>query len=252
MSSVPNWRDGKAYEALRNADRSALAWEWLRRDPGYCQSFRHYSQLCSTEAAAELVRWGIHAWVAPALGARDARPVWRADRHPQVLQARAGPSAVNADSFDLALLAPLATLIVDGQSSRLLLNDGSHALRLDVEGESLTAGPVHLHYNLSGFASLVPPLSTLLRLRQLMKTGKIGETSAITPFRRARNILLLRAWDGLRSGATQRNLAAALLREDAARTRWHIEAPSLRSQIQRLARGARAMSHGAYWRLLGS
>lgn len=252
MSSPPDWRDSKAYEALREVDRSALAWEWLRRDSGYCQSFRHYSQQSSTEAVAELVRWGLHAWVAPALGAGEARPVWRAERHPQVLQARAGASAVDADSFDLARLAPLATLIVDGQSSHLLLNDGRHSLRLDVEGHSLTAGPVRLHYVLSGFSSLVPPLSTLLRLRQLMKTGEIGEASAISLLRRTRYILFLRAWDGVRAGATQRSLAAVLLREEAADVRWRTEAPSLRSQIQRLARGARAMAHGAYWRLLGS
>lgn len=70
--------------------------------------------------------------------------------------------------------------------------------------------------------------------------------------RRKRHILFLRAWDGLPAGATQRSLAAVLLREEAAAARWRTEAPSLRSQIQRLARGARAMAHGAYWRLLGS
>ena len=123
MSSLPDWRDSKAYEALRNADRSALAWEWLRRDPGYCESFRDYSQQSPTEAAAELARWGLHAWVAPALGARDARPVWRAERHPQALQARARASAVDAGSFDLARLAPLATLIGDGQNSHLLMTE---------------------------------------------------------------------------------------------------------------------------------
>ena len=159
---------------------------------------------------------------------------------------------MDADSFDLARLALLATLIVDGQNSHLLLNDGRHSLRLDVEGHSLTAGPVRLHYVLSGFASLVPPLSTLLRLRHLMKTGEIGETSAKSLLRRTRYVLFLRAWDGLRAGATQRELAAVLLREEAASVRWRTEAPSLRSQIQRVARGARAMAHGAYWRLLGS
>lgn len=90
------------------------------------------------------------------LGARDARPVWRADRHPQVLSVRSAASTADADSFDLARWAPLATLIVDGQNGHLLLNDGRHSLRLDVEGHSLTAGPVRLHYVLSGFSSLAP------------------------------------------------------------------------------------------------
>lgn len=250
MSPPPDWRDSKAYEALRDADRSALSWEWLRRDPGYCEAFRHYSQRYSTETAAELVRWGLHAWVQPALGARDARPVWRADRHPQVLQARADASAADADSFDLARWAPLATLIVDGKTSHLLLNDGRHALRLDVDGEPLTAGPVRLHYALNGFASLSAPLSTLRRLREMMKTGKIGEPSAISSFRRARYVLLLRAWDGHRSEASQREIGRALFGDERVDQDWDGCSDSLRSRVRRLVRDARAMARGGYRVLL--
>ena len=83
-----------------------------------------------------------------------------------------------------------------------------------------------------------------------MKAGDIGEASAKSQLRRTRYILFLRAWDGLRAGATQRDLAATLLREEAANVRWRAELPSLRSQIQRVARGAHAMARGASWHLL--
>ena len=250
MSSPPDWSDGVAYDALHHADRSVLAWEWLRRDPGYCQSFRDHSEHVSAEAAAALARWGLHAWVQPALTSRDARPVWRADLHPQVLQARSVASAAGADSFDLARWAPLATLIVDGQTSHLLLNDGRLALRLDVDGEPLTAGPVRLHYALNGFASLSAPLSTLLRLRQIMRTGEIGAPSAISPFRRARDVLLLRIWDGHRSEASQREIGRVLFGEERADRDWDGPSDSLRSRVRRLVRDARTMARGGYRVLL--
>ena len=250
MSWHPEWRDVMAYDALHHADRSELAWEWLRRDPGYCQAFRHHLEHVSAEAAAALVRWGLHAWVQPALTAREARPVWRADIHPQVLKARSVASAADADSFDLARWASIATLIVDGQTSHLLLNDGHHALRLDVDGEPLTAGPVRLHFALNGFASLSAPLSTLLRLRQMMKTGAIGKPSAISPFRRARDVLLLRAWDGHRTGASQREIGRALFGEERVDQEWDGHSDSLRSRVRRLVRDARAMARGGYRVLL--
>lgn len=31
----PDWRNDAPYRALAGIDRAGLAWEWLRRDPGY-------------------------------------------------------------------------------------------------------------------------------------------------------------------------------------------------------------------------
>lgn len=31
----PDWWDSAPYRALSGIDRAGLAWEWLRRDPGY-------------------------------------------------------------------------------------------------------------------------------------------------------------------------------------------------------------------------
>jgi len=71
------------------------------------------------------------------------------------------------------------------------------------------------------------------------------------PDRRAhRHILLLRTFDALAAGVGQRAIAAALLGNRANETRWRIEAPSLRSQVQRLVRAARLMAAGGFWSLL--
>ena len=60
----------------------------------------------------------------------------------------------------------------------------------------------------------------------------------------------LSAHDALAAGADQREIAAVLLSIDAAEPRWRNRSPSLRSQVQRLVRGARRMGSGGYVELL--
>jgi hypothetical protein len=62
--------------------------------------------------------------------------------------------------------------------------------------------------------------------------------------------LLLRAWDAVQDGATQREIAAALLSGEAADARWRSAVPSLRSRAQRLVTGARAQARGGWRGLL--
>jgi hypothetical protein len=63
---------------------------------------------------------------------------------------------------------------------------------------------------------------------------------------------MLRAYDALAAGASQREIAAVLLDGDARRDRWRIHSPSLRSRAQRLAACARAMGEGGYRALLAA
>lgn len=50
-----DWRDAGAYAAVLAGGRPALAWELLRRDPGY--------RKCAVGAGAKdkaVARWGLH------------------------------------------------------------------------------------------------------------------------------------------------------------------------------------------------
>jgi len=63
----PNWRSGVPYCALEGIDRAGLAWEWLRRDPGYVAFWHGFE---GTSAPGTLVlplqadafarQWGLH------------------------------------------------------------------------------------------------------------------------------------------------------------------------------------------------
>ena len=253
--SSSDWRDAAGYAALHAAGPDAFAWEWLRRDATYGEAARAAARGACRDGVLvrtgdpAAARWGLHAFEDPVLPAGAARPVWRREHYPPVLVVTAAPDAATDDRFDLARFARLATLVGgDGGTEHLLLAEGLASLRIDAVGGSLAGGPVRLAYRLAGFAGLEGPLAALRDLLRLRETGGLR-----TPPARSRNrrlVLLLRAHDALRAGASQREIAGVLLSPEAAQARWRTEAPSLRLRAQRLAGGARAMARGGYGSLL--
>jgi hypothetical protein len=251
--SWPDWRDERGYTHLLAADRSAFAWEWLRRQHAYREAWaRRFSAdeaavKAALEGALEGAAWGLHFLVDPSLPAPVARPVWRREVYPYVLEADALPRGEDPDPFELDRLAPLATLHRSvGGEEHLLLSDGLRGIRIDVRHGTLAGGPVTLRYRLAGLSAVVAPLTVLRRLLTLCRRG--GFSTALHPreARAPRWIALLRARDGLERGASQRELAEVLLGREPRLARWRISAPSIRSRVQRLARGARGMEGRAY------
>lgn len=248
-----DWRDAAAYAPLLEADRSIFAWEWVRRDPGY----RAAAELAregavSPEALPDPARWGLHAFEAPDLGAPAARPVWRAEIHPYVLEADASPAGEGCDSFEWGRLGAISTIVTGGGGGEhLLISDGFRTIRLDVRSGSLRQGPVRLEYRLSGFASAGRPLLTLRRLLTLWRTGRFSSGLHPVEARAGRSVLILRAHDALASGATHREIATELLSAEAGEARWRVGAPTVRTRVQRLVRNARAMAADGYVSLLG-
>lgn len=249
----PDWRDGTAYAPLLGADRSLLAWEWLRRDEDYRRAARIYAgggRHCRFLAGPE--RWGLHAFEPPGLAVPEVRPMWQEDVHPYVLRARAIRGA-GGDCFDLDLLAPLCRRI-RGTSDRqhLLISDGFRSIRIDVVEGAIGGNRVRLQYLIAGFEAAEKPLLTLRRLLALRRTGHFSSSLHPAEARTRRFVLMLRACDALAAGASQREIAAGLLDPDARRDRWRVRSPSLRSRVQRLAACARAMAAGGYRALLAA
>ena len=109
---LPDWRDAAAYQPLLLADRSIFAWEWLRRDPEY-RAVADGTLMGGGIGAApgRPDRFGLHAFLSPRLSATRARPLWRADVFPFVLEVEATKARDEADAFDLARFAATATLL---------------------------------------------------------------------------------------------------------------------------------------------
>jgi hypothetical protein len=168
-----------------------------------------------------------------------------------VLTSSAQPSGDAADIFDIRRFADVARVVLGpGGTEHLLLSDGKSTLRVDVESGTLLDGPVLLSYRLAGLTAAEGPLDTLRRLLQLCRVGRLSPGSSLV--RNRRLVTLLRAYDGLRTGAAQREVASTLLSREPLPVRWRTEVPSLRSQAQRLVHGARAMAAGGYRSLLNA
>ena len=251
---VPDWKDAAAYEPLLEADRSLLAWEWLRRNPRYRaaaeQAFDTASSGDPGERGEAPDRWGLHAFERPEATVPGARPVWRSEVHPFVLGVEVGPPG-GEEIFDLERFRPISTLVraVDDRE-HLLLSDGFRAIRIDVLAGTIADGPAELRYRLAGLASSERTVLTLRRLLALWRAGRFCRSLHPDEARARRWLLMLRAHDALAAGANQRAIAAELLGSGAARERWRVEAPSLRSQVQRLVQGARHLARGGFWDLL--
>ena len=250
-ASIPDWRDAACYAALLGADRALFAWEWLRRDPAYRSAADAFEAGRSAGLATPgPERFGLAAFEAAGCAVPDARPIWRAEVHPLVLAARPGAGGAHHDLFDLARFSALARIVTDEAADRLLMSDGLRSVRIDAEPGTFGGGPVHLNYELGGIISAEPPLLTLRRFLALARTGGFSRVLHPAERRARRWILLLRAWDGLGAGADQREIARVLLSRSAGEPRWRSREPSVRSQVQRLVRSARAFARGGYRRLL--
>jgi hypothetical protein len=250
--AVAEWTDAAAYAPLLAADRSILAWEWLRRDPAYRAAARTALEgFTPTHGGPRPETWGLHAFERPDLSAPQARPVWCAGVHPDVLPVLAAEGGPPPDRFDLARLGSLATIVGDASGcEHLLLSDGLRSVRIDVVAGSLGEGAVELRYLIGGLASAERPLRTLRRLLALCRTGRFSAALHPREAKADRFVLMLRAHDALTAGAGQREIAGALLSVEASEARWRVESPTLRSRVQRLVRGARAMAAGGYLSLV--
>lgn len=250
--------DAAAYAPLLQVGRAGFAWEWLRRDEDYRAAATHAlasgepshpGQPDHGESSAE--RWGLHALEPPGRNALAARPIWRRESHPYVLQAAATHVGDDEDRLDLDRLKHLVTLVADSSGTEhLLLSDGCAAIRIDILSGTLRAGPACLHYQLEGFRRAHASLLVLRQLLALAGTAKFSPMLHPRERRSGRWILLLRTCDALAAGASQREIAETLLGLEPVEPRWRVQASSLRSRAQRLVREARRMAAGDYLELL--
>jgi hypothetical protein len=244
----PDWRDGAAYAPLLEADRSLIAWEWLRRDESYRSAVRASTTRAEREAAA--ARFGLVVFEPPEVGVPGARPLWRSDAYPFVLPVDHSLAELAPDCFDPRRLGGLERIVTRDGEEHLLLSDGFHSIRLDAPEGTFGEGPVALRYSLGSIALAEPQILTLRRFLALYRSGRFSRVLHRREPRARRWVLMLRAWDAITAGADQRHIAEALLSQSAGMPHWRSREPSVRSQAQRLVGAAREFAAGGYRLLL--
>ena len=228
-----DWRDAAAYAPLLGADRSLLAWEWLRRDAEY----RRASGRPGTEAG----KFGLLAFEDPRRPVPLARPMWNARSDPHVLSVVRVQAAQADDVLDLGQFEAMTTIVRGEEQEHLLLCDGLRTLRLDAPHLTFGTGPACFRYRLEGVVSAERGLITLRRLIALCRTGAIRSGPRCSEAQATRQVLLLRTFDALAAGAAQREIAQFLLSPSVSAPRWRAHESSVRSRVQRLVRSARQM-----------
>ena len=185
--------------------------------------------------------------------ATDARLFWRPDLDASVVDIDAATASPDdPDAFDVGQFDDLVTLLrhTDGHES-LSFSDGVHHLQLEIVEGSVTAGPVRLHYRLSGFRFVEAQALTVRRLAQLRRLGRFPRNLFPPEPRAHRWVMALRAYDGMADGASHRDIATVLFGKQTVHDDWSGRSGYLRLRIQRLIRGAEKMVCGGYRELLG-
>lgn len=190
--------------------------------------------------------FGLVRFERPCLRVPFARPVWSSATYPFVLDVEPRKGGLAGDRFDLGSLRQFATMITQGKRDHLLLCDGLRTIRLDAPRGAFSDGPFVPGYRFEGLIAADPKIVALRRLLALCRTGRFSESLHRREPRSRRWILLLRTFDALSYGASQREIAEALLSSSVIDPGWRTRESSVRSQAQRLVRTARALACGGY------
>lgn len=228
------WQPTAAYLYVLQLGPSGIAWEYLRRHPGY-------------RSADDTSQWGLSFREDPDLDARQARPVWCIGNHPHVqLVPLTDPVA---QVFDLWAVPGSKTLVHDGEALWLHGVSGRElvALRLAPEVEDghpfAYALPAGVDQRRCHFT-----LETALALMQ--RPAPTTPTALTRPARATlMHMRALQALDGLEAGASQRQIASALFGADRVAAEWQPDS-ELRAHVRYLIQRGRSFRDGGYRELL--
>lgn len=189
----------------------------------------------------------------PDRAAPAARIIWHADFDPGTIGVAAVPAdPSDPDSLLIDRISSWLAMAVDAEGrEHVVLSDGWHHIRLDVEEGRLTGQEaVLLHYRLRGLASAENRVLPLRRLLDLCRHGRFARSLFPCDPRIDRWIDMLRVHDAVRDGASQREIGAALFGDERVARDWSDGSDSLRSRVRRLVREAHAMARGGYRQLM--
>ena len=238
INTAASWRATAAYLYTLDLDGPALAWEYLRRDAGYQQAWR------AAHRRLDARQWGCACPEDPRLDAQSVCPIWSSDfdslMQVQTARRRAGP---NGKCFSVWRPPGRKQLIHRGDCLSFAITTGEQHLQVVLD-EAIAEG--------SAFVCAVRLEHDLKRrLDHFQDEARLldGEVPPPHGRRLSRATLLhlraLQALDGLRDGASHRDIAGVIFGADAARERWSADS-ELRAQVRYLIERAQDLVHGGY------
>jgi len=253
------WPGDQTYRYLEDIDPAGIAWEWLRRDPGYRRLEPAPHRMGRTgviliEHAAHPVvtRWGCLNVEDSALPAPDGTILWSSAIDPSVLRCLAVPAAIGqAGAFDLELCGEKAVVVEGGAGAEhILIGARPGGLRFDLLEGTLLQGPVMLRYDFSAVGDIEPLLAPLRAIHHLCRTGELSPPLPRKRQRDRRVVDALRTHDALQAGASIRDVGILLFGARRVAEEWSAPGEALKSHSRRMIALARRMAGGAWRDLL--
>lgn len=247
-----HWHPFAAYLYVLHLDGSALAWEYLRRNPDYRLDWYRHRRHPDPQQQRPAQRWGLRLLEDPLRDARDAQPDWLigptvAQLHPDTAPAR------GAVPFGLWGLPGHKQLHLDGQRLRLAVQVPARKVRLTL-APTLQDGMAYTAAAAVGRAggSLRPRGRVLADELASLLSGESG-AAALARERPSSTALqevhTLQALDGVLTGASLRDIAQVLFGVETVAADWHADG-YLRARVRRLVRRGEQLMRGDFRRLL--
>lgn len=239
MLPVIGWRPVAAYFYVLQLDGPALAWEYLRRNQ------RYYDSWTSKPSSASAKHWGLRWLEDPGLDARLAQPAWVDD--PTNLTRLTPDRTESADRFSFWKLPGPKRLVHDGARLLMTMRVLGRNLRMAFEGDICDDSP--FAYLVSADAHAPLRWRAVERQRRLLAVASC-DAALPAPDRIAlMHMRSIQALDGRHAGASQRAIAEALFGTDVVAQRW-LQDGELRAQVRHLLRRGEAHLERQYLQLL--
>lgn len=241
----PPWHASAAYLYVLHLNGPALAWEYLRRHPGYGLAWH-------TQDFGTANTWGLRALEDPALDAREVLPDWLNARACTICVIPDDDPAPEASPFELWRLPGRKQLQHDGRGLVLAARWPGCCVRLMLAPE-LHDGMPHAFAMRACREPCVRYRDRANDLDQLATASRC-EPSAATRPRPSPSIqqalLTLQALDANQAGASLREIAEGLFGSDEVVSGWHADS-ALRARVRRLVQRGRSLMDGGYRELAG-
>jgi hypothetical protein len=237
------WMLSAAYLYTLDLYGPTLAWEYLRRNPGYRADW------ACQKRSSSFAQWGLRRAEDPALDGRQALPLWLSDGDGWLQVHAAHRNDAAARHFDLWRVPGRKRLVLDGPDLALTADLSAQRMRLSLSG-TLTDGVPY-----TTAVPLTPQLRGQLQAfhtdAALLEGKPVPVATARTVNRAALlHLRALQALDAWQAGARQRVIAEALVGAEVADARWSADG-DLRAQIRHLLARAKGLMEGGYLALAG-
>ena len=243
----PPWHASAAYLYALHLDGPALAWEYLRRHPGYRLTW--HMQVTDAGAARP---WGLRTLEDPALDAREALPHWLNTRAHAIRVVPDDDAGLDDCPFVFWRLPGRKALQHDGKGLVLTARWPGSCARLVLAPE-LQDGMPHAFAMRACREPRAHYRDMAVKLDQLTASCQVEPMATTQPRpcpAALQTLHTLQALDASQDGASLREIAEGLFGTSEVAADWHADS-ALRARVRRLVQRGRALVNGGYRELAG-